>query len=76
MWFLLRLGIKALPIFCLELGMVFKTTTGVYELNYRFKFQMIKKEKEICKFEMDFKKSLCYCFNFSNVVIISGYVNM
>ena len=65
-WFLLRLGIKALPIFCLELGMVFKRTTGVYELNYRFKFQMIKKEKEICKFEMDFKKSLCWCSNQSN----------
>ena len=26
--------------------MVFKRTTGVYELNYRFKFQMIKKEKK------------------------------
>ena len=65
-WFLLRLGIKALPIFCLELGMVFKRTTGVYEVNYRFKFQMIKKEKEICKFEMDFKKSLCWCSNQSN----------
>ena len=46
--------------------MVFKRTTGVYELNYRFKFQMIKKEKEKCKFEMDFKKSLCWCSNQNN----------
>ena len=65
-WFLLLLRVKALLIFCLELGMVFKRTMGVYNLNYRFKFQMIKKEKETCEFQMDFKKSLCWCSNQSN----------
>ena len=65
-WFLLLFAVKALLIFCLELGMVFKRTMGVYKLNYRFKFQMIKKEKETCEFQMDFKKSLCWCSNQSN----------
>ena len=63
---MLLLRVKALLIFCLELGMVFKRTMGVYKLNYRFKFQMIKKEKETYEFQMDFKKSLCSCSNQSN----------
>ena len=41
--------------FGLESGLVFKGTTGVYERIYFF--QMNKKEREICEFEMDFKKS-------------------
>ena len=39
--------------FGLESGMVYGGTTGVYECIYRFKFQMIKKEREICEFEID-----------------------
>ena len=37
-----------------------------------FQFQMSKKEREICEFEMDFKKAFfCYCSNLSNDDIIS-----
>ena len=39
--------------FGLESGMVSGGTTGVYECICRFKFQMSKKEREICEFEMD-----------------------
>ena len=35
--------------------MVFEKTTGVYERICRF--QMIKKEREMCEFEKDFNKS-------------------
>ena len=34
-----------------------------------FLFQMSKKERKICKFEMDFKKSFCCCSNLSTVMI-------
>ena len=37
--------------------MVFKGTTGVYERIYSFNSKMRKKEREICEFEIDFKKS-------------------
>ena len=38
--------------------MVFERTTGVYErIILSFQFQMSKKDREICEFEMDFKKS-------------------
>ena len=36
--------------FGLESGMVFEETTGLYE-----QFQMSKKERKICEFEMDLK---------------------
>ena len=52
--------------------MVFKRTMGVYELNYRSKFHMIKKEKETCEFQMDFKKPLCWCSNQSNLSSENG----
>ena len=50
--------------FALELGMVFEgiTCTGVYERVFSFQFQINKKERAICKFEMAFKKSLLLLF--------------
>ena len=62
--FLLRFGLKTgihFAHFGLEPGMVFEGTTEVYEGIYRFNsnFQMSKKEREICEFEMDLK----YFFN-------------
>ena len=48
--------------FGLESGMVFKGTTGVYECIYVFQSHMSKKEREICEFEMDFKKSFLFLF--------------
>ena len=50
--------------FAVELGMVFEgiTCTGVYERVFSFQFQISKKEREICKFEMAFKKSLLLLF--------------
>ena len=33
-------------------------------------FQMTKNEREICEFEMDFKKSFCWRSNLSNENII------
>ena len=44
-------------LFGLESGVVFKGTTGVYERIYSFNSKMRKKEREICEFEIDFKKS-------------------
>ena len=58
--FLPRFGLKTsidFAHFGLESGLIFKGTTGVYERIYFFQFQMSKKEREICEFEMDFKKS-------------------
>ena len=55
--FLCRFGLKTgvhFAHFGLESGMVFEGTTGVYEL-LSFQFQMSKKEREICEFEMDLK---------------------
>ena len=37
--------------------MVFRGTTGVYERIYSFNSKMRKNEREICEFEIDFKKS-------------------
>ena len=48
--------------FGLESGMVFKGTTGVYERISFFQSHMSKKEREICEFEMDFKKSFLFLF--------------
>ena len=44
-------------LFGLESGVVFKGTTGVYERIYSFNSKMRKNEREICEFEIDFKKS-------------------
>ena len=44
--------------FGVELGMVYEGCTKVYEVNIRylsFQFQMSKKGREICKFEMHLK---------------------
>ena len=41
--------------------------------NLLFQFQMSKKERELCEFEMDFKKSFCWRSNPSNDDIISAY---
>ena len=50
------LGLFGLKInFGLELGMVFEASTAVYEYIYQFQFQMSKKEREICEFEMGLK---------------------
>ena len=57
-WFLGLFGLKTgthFAHFCLESGMVFEGTTGVYERIYR-EFQMNKKEIEICEFEMHLEK--------------------
>ena len=48
--------------FGLESGMVFEETAGVYECIYRFNFKWIKKEREICEFEVDYKKSFLLAF--------------
>ena len=42
--------------FGLESGMVFGETTGVYERIYHFNSKWIRKKREICAFEVDFKK--------------------
>ena len=57
LWFLGRFGLKKgthFAHFGLEWCMVFEGTTGVYERNEKER----KKEREIYKFEMDFKKTL------------------
>jgi len=75
-WFLCLFGLKMginFVHFGLELGMVFEGTTGVYEhIILSFQFQMIKKEKEICKFQMDLKNFVCLRSNLSNDNIISA----
>ena len=63
--FLRRFGLKTsidFDHFGLESGLIFKGTTGVYERIYFFQFQMSKKEREICEFEMDFKRSFLFLF--------------
>ena len=50
--------------FGLESGMVFEETAGVYERIYSsYQFRMNKKEREMCDFEVDFKKSFCWRSN-------------
>ena len=52
--------------------MVFGGTTGVYQCICRFNSKiMSKKEREICEFEMDWKK-FCLRSNLSNDNIISA----
>ena len=47
----------------LESGLVFEKTTGGYESIYRrFQFQMNKKERELCEFVVDFKRSFLLAF--------------
>ena len=57
--FLRRFGLKTgihFAHFGLESGMVFEGATGVYHRSCRFSSKiMSKKEREICKFEMDWK---------------------
>ena len=63
--FLRRFGVKTsidFDHFGLESGLIFKGTTGMYERIYFFQFQMSKNEREICEFEMDFKKSFLFLF--------------
>ena len=63
--FLRRFGLKTsidFARFGLESGLIFKGTKGVHERIYFFQFQMSKKEREICEFEMDFKKSFLFLF--------------
>ena len=40
---------------------------------FSFQFQMNKKERVICEFEVDFKKSFCWRSNLSNNILISAY---
>ena len=65
-WFLPRFGLKTGTDFAyygLESGLVFEKTTGRYESIYRrFQFQMNKKEREKCEFEVGFKKSFLLAF--------------
>ena len=57
--FLPRFGLKTgihFANFGLQSGMVFWSTKRVYErTSLSFQFQMSKKEREICEFEMDLK---------------------
>ena len=73
--FLRRFGLKTdmhFAHFCLESGMVFGGTTGVQLRTYlSFQFQMSKKEREICEFEMAWK-TFCLHSNVSNDNIISA----
>ena len=46
--------------FGLESSIVFEGTKGVRERIYFFQFQMSKKEREICEFEMDLKYSFLF----------------
>ena len=60
-----RFGLKTdigFAYFGLESGMVFDETTGVYERNLSFQFQMTTEEKKICKFEVNLKKSFLLLF--------------
>ena len=57
-----------LSLFGLELGMVFKETTGMCE---SICLQMNQRDRVMRKFEMDFKKSFCRRSNVSNDDIIS-----
>ena len=54
--FLRRFGVKTgihFGHFGLESGMVFGGNTGVYDrIIYPFQFQMSKKEREICEFDL------------------------
>ena len=55
--------------------MVFEGTTEVNERIYRFSSkscQMSKKEREICKFEMDLKNFFCLRSNLRNDNMISA----
>ena len=60
--FLRRFGLKTgihFAHFGLESGMVFEGTTGVQLRTFlSFQFQMSKKEREICEFEMALKNFL------------------
>ena len=72
--FLRRFGLKTgihFAQFGLESGMVFEGTTGVYE-RLSFQFQMSKKEREVCEFEMDLKNFFCLRSNLSDDNIISA----
>ena len=61
--FLWRFDLKTGIRFALESGMVIQGTTEVYERLFQsFQFQKTKKERKICKFEMDFKKSVLLLF--------------
>ena len=56
--FLRRSGLKTgiqFAHFGLESGIVFEGTTECMNVLLPFQFQMSKKEREICKFEMDLK---------------------
>ena len=46
----------------MESVMVFEGITGVYERIYFFNSKSEKKRREICEFEMAFKKSLLLLF--------------
>ena len=65
-WCLRRFGLKTgihFAHFGLESGMVFEKTTGGYEsINRRFQFQVNNKEREMCVFLVDFKKSFLLAF--------------
>ena len=61
-----RFGLKTgidFAYFGLESGMVLEGTTGVYERIYYFSSKGLrKKERKMCEFEMDFKKSFLLLF--------------
>ena len=44
------------------IGFVFQGNNGSVRMYLLFQFQMSKKEREICKFEMDFKKCFLLLF--------------
>ena len=73
--FLRRFGLKTgtlLAQFGLESGMVFEGTTECMNVSVSFQFQIGKKEREICEFEMDLNNSFCLRSNLCNDNIVSA----
>ena len=56
--------LRLLP-FWTEIGYGFRGNRGSEWTYLSFLFKMNKKERVICKFKMDFTKSLCWCSNLS-----------
>ena len=66
--FLRRFGLQTgihFAHFGLESGMAFEGTTGAY---LSFQFQMRKKEREICEFEMDLNIFLVCALSNDNII--------
>ena len=72
--FLLRFGLKTsvhFAHFCLESGMIFERTTGVYKRIYRFKSKWVRKKERNMRIWNGFEEFFCLLSNPSNDNIIS-----